>query len=242
MSINWTRIYNRLFEIVNTTGECYFSGGRFIATVREVDPYFPDYSQYISERRASGKSTSRKDYFYDIILGFPEEERFRIIDAILDKVQGCASDKVSEIRGLLGGVAPVPSPILAKDAWNAGKLNKYLEEIDSSISSGKYNRAVSLAYTCLEGFLKAFVRKNDPTQAELKEITDLSRATRTLLRSRIAEYPGEALNMLSHICHTVNKARNKFSESHFDENAERWLAVFIRDLVNTEIRLLPNFM
>lgn len=242
MSVNWARIYNRLFEIINTEGESYFSGSKFIAAIREVDPYFPDYNQYISERRSSGKSTSRKDYFYDIILGFPEEDRFRVTNVILDKVQACASDKVSEIRGLLGGVAPVPSPVVTKDTWNADKLNRYLEEIDSSISSGKYDRAVSLAYTCLEGFLKAFIWKNDPTQTELKEITDLSRATRALLRTQIAEYPEEALNMLNHICHTVDKARNRFSESHFDENAERWLAVFIRDLVNTEIRLLLHFM
>ncbi len=31
--------------------------------MREIDPYFPDYGQYIDQRRISGKSTSRKDYF-----------------------------------------------------------------------------------------------------------------------------------------------------------------------------------
>jgi len=242
MNINWVRIYNRLFEIINSEGECYFSGGRFIGSVREIDPYFPGYNQYIAERRRAGKSTSRKDYFYDILLGFDEIDRLRVINVILNEVQDCASDKVAEIRDLLGGAAAVPSPMVHKEAWNAERLNKYLEEIDYSISTGNYDRAVSLAYTCLEGFLKAFVRQNVPTSAGTTEIIDLSKVVRRYLRETIEDFPDEAINMINHICHTVDKARNRFSESHFDERAERWLAVLIRDLVNSEIRLLLHFM
>lgn len=40
----------------------------------------------------------------------------------------------------------------------------------------------------------------------------------------------------------IDRTRNRFSESHFDEEADRWLAVFARDLVNSEIRLLLHFM
>jgi hypothetical protein len=66
-SVNWIRIWNRLFGVINKEGETYFSGGRFLAKVREVDPYFSDYGRYIEERNAAGKSASRKDYFYDIL-------------------------------------------------------------------------------------------------------------------------------------------------------------------------------
>jgi hypothetical protein len=47
--------------------------------------------------------------------------------------------------------------------------------------------------------------------------------------------------MVMHVSHTVDRARNRFSEAHFEEEAARWLAVFVRDLVNTQIRLLLHF-
>ena len=39
-----------------------------------------------------------------------------------------------------------------------------------------------------------------------------------------------------------NKSRNRFSESHFASEAGRWLAVYVRDFANTQIRLLLHFM
>src|SRR6266705_2578217 len=69
MKTDWARIFNRLWEVINPADQSaptYFSGGRFITVVREIDPYFPDYGQYIEQRRSSGCSTTRRDYFYDI--------------------------------------------------------------------------------------------------------------------------------------------------------------------------------
>jgi hypothetical protein len=242
MDINWARIFNRLFEIINSDDNAYFSGGRFISKVREVDPYFPDYSRYIEERRASGKSTSRKDYYYDILLGFEEENRLRIINSILEEVRHIQPDKVSALQDELGGVSAVPPARLDADAWNADRLNSYLRDIDIRIASSNYEGAVTLAYTCLEGFLKAFVKKRIPDYSGAEEIISLSKAVRIYLRDNIEQYPDEAISMLNHIAHTVDRARNRFSESHFDETAGRWLAVFVRDLVHSEIRLLLNFM
>jgi hypothetical protein len=242
MDINWARIFNRLFEIINSDDNAYFSGGRFISKVREVDPYFPDYSRYIEERRASGKSTSRKDYYYDILLGFEEENRLRIINSILEEVRHIQPDKVSALQDELGGVSAVPPARLDADAWNADRLNSYLRDIDIRIASSNYEGAVTLAYTCLEGFLKAFVKKRIPDYSGAEEIISLSKAVRIYLRDNIEQYPDEAISMLNHIAHTVDRARNRFSESHFDETAGRWLAVFVRDLVHSEIRMLLNFM
>jgi hypothetical protein len=234
MDINWARIFNRLFEIINSDDNAYFSGGRFISKVREVDPYFPDYSRYIEERRASGKSTSRKDYYYDILLGFEEENRLRIINSILEEVRHIQPDKVSALQDELGGVSAVPPARLDADAWNADRLNSYLRDIDIRIASSNYEGAVTLAYTCLEGFLKAFVKKRIPDYSGAEEIISLSKAVRIYLRDNIEQYPDEAISMLNHIAHTVDRARNRFSESHFDETAGRWLAVFVRDLVHSE--------
>jgi hypothetical protein len=245
MVVNWARVYNRLWEIINPadqTHPVYFSGGRFISAVREVDPYFPNYAQYMDQRKTSGKSTSRRDYFYDILLSLPEPHRFELVQRILELIQPEALEKVSEIRNELGGLAAVPAPQISEGAWNARRLTGYLRDIDGRIAERNYEGALTLTYTCLEGFLKAFLHERLPTNEVPNELIDLARTVRTELRGSISQYPDEALAMLTHIAHTIDKSRNQFSESHFDQQANRWLAVFARDLVNSEIRLLLHFM
>jgi len=241
-AVNWQRVFNRLFEIIDSRSDPYFSGGSFIGAVREVDPYFPNYTQYIDNRRREGKSTSRRDYFYDILLSFDEHSRVRIVIAILDKVKDIVPHRVAALRDELGGVSVLPPVRVDPETWNAERLNRYLSEIDTRITSGNYEGAVTLSYTCLEGFLKAFVRARIPTDIDRDEIIRLSRSVVGHLKGRIDQYPDEALQTLNHIAHMVDRARNRFSESHFDEEAGRWLAVFARDLVTAEIRLLLNFM
>jgi hypothetical protein len=241
--VNWPRVFNRVFELINTAGRGYYSGGRFIGAVREVDPYFPDYTRYIDSRRVANKSTSRKDYYYDILLELPDQSRLRLLDTILDSLTSVSPDKVAEIRDELGGGAvAVPSARVNDQAWNAERLRRYLADIDTRIASRNYTGAVTLAYTCLEGFLKAFVRHHIPEHTDTTEIVELSKLVRKFLRESLDHYPDEALSMITHIGHTIDRTRNGFSESHFDHEAARWLAIFIRDLVNSEMRLLLHFM
>ena len=72
--------------------------------------------------------------------------------------------------------------------------------------------------------------------------TLLSRWIRDYLRSSLAEFPDEVLNLINHTSHAIDGARNRFSESHFGSEAGRWLAVYSRDIVNVQIRLLLHFM
>ena len=113
MKVSWVVIFNRLFEVINQPGDCYFSGPRFISKVRQIDPYFPDYHQFLNDRNKTGKSTSRKSYFYDILLSFGEEERVRLLNAILKEVESAAGEKVREIRSLVHGIALAPSALAA---------------------------------------------------------------------------------------------------------------------------------
>jgi hypothetical protein len=245
MVVDWARVFNRLWEIINPpdqTAPTYFSGGRFIGVVREIDPYFPDYTQYIEQRKARNKRTSRKDYFYDILISLPESHRFELIHRILDVVQEYVPDKISEMRSELSGIAAVPAARISEAAWNSERLNRYLQEVDGRIATANYDGALTLTYTCLEGFLKAFLRERLPESEIPNELIELAKTVRLHLHGSIDQYPDEALAMITHIAHMADKSRNRFSESHFDERAERWLAVFARDLVNSEIRLLLHFM
>lgn len=241
-SVNWARVFNRIFALVDQKGDAYYSGGRFIGAVREVDPFFPTYQQLIDDRNRRGKSTSRKDYFYDVLLGFPEPDRFRLIEAIIRPLETGFANEVTAIRGELGGFAPVPHAVIPVELWNGDRLNDYLREIDGRIASGNFEGAITLCYSCLEGFFKAFVKRNIPDYTGSGEIIETAKAIKKHLRATLASYPDEALSMVVQIAHTVDRARNGFSEAHFDERAARWLAVFVRDLTNSTIRLLLHFL
>ncbi|MCE5312337.1 MAG: hypothetical protein LLF86_04210 [Nitrospiraceae bacterium] len=110
MSVNWIRIYNRFFKIINEQGPAYFSGGRFISKVKEIDPYFPDYTQYIAERNKTKKSTSRKDYFFDILLSFDETQRVKIIDAVLTDIRESQPGNVATLEAELADISKPTEP------------------------------------------------------------------------------------------------------------------------------------
>jgi hypothetical protein len=74
------------------------------------------------------------------------------------------------------------------------------------------------------------------------EIVAISKWIRDYLRKSISEYPDEVLNLINHTSHAVDRASNRFSESHFGGEADRWLATYMRDVVNIQIRLLLHFM
>lgn len=101
---NWIEVYNRLFELINVQGNTatYYSGPKFIDTIREFDPYFPTYKQYIDLRNGQGKSTSRKIFYYDILLELTQEMRTNVLARILSILAPHEPDQVAEIQSLLG--------------------------------------------------------------------------------------------------------------------------------------------
>lgn len=92
-----------------------------------------------------------------------------MISSILDDVHGADPELASEIRGLMAGPAQAPTVGVPSFAWGADRLNAYLSDIDASIAATQYERAVGLAYTCLEGFDGAFYRKKYPGQTPPNE-------------------------------------------------------------------------
>jgi hypothetical protein len=98
-------LYNRLFELINNQSDTatYFSGPRFIDTVRHFLPYFPTYGQYIEKRNEEGKSTSRKIFYYDILKELNENIRVQVIRRILEMTKPFENNKVIQIESLLNG-------------------------------------------------------------------------------------------------------------------------------------------
>ncbi len=170
-------------------------------------------------------------------------KRFKFVSGILKEVESSNPDLCSDIRTMMSGGVLAPSATVPEYAWNADRLNEYLNGMDGAITAGDYGRAVTMAYTCLEGFLGAFVRAKSPGQASYSnEIVMLSKEVSQYLKSINKDYPDEVLNLIKHSAHAVDRARNLFSEAHFGSEAGLWLATYMRDLVNTQIRLLLHFM
>ena len=237
----WVRAFNRLLPQLDEQGPTYFSGPRFINLIREVDADHPNYGQYLDLRRSRGQSTSRKDFFYDILRDLPESARFRAMHLLVDAIEEHVPDRAAEVRAVLAGSIADPNARVADAAWNSERLNRVLTKVDASISVGEYERAVTLSYQALEGYYKAFVHHRVPELAGVDEIIALSREIKNYISTSNPGYPPEILNMIGHVSHAVDRARNRFSEAHFDQEAANWLAVYLRDLVNTQMRLLLHF-
>lgn len=127
--MNWIEIYNRVFEIINNQGDTstYFSGPRFINTLKEFDTYHPDYIQYINLRNEQGKSTSRKIFYYDILMELNESLRIDFINRILQIVEPFDKARVKPIKELISGKSTGTTKI-------TGKLEKK-ETLDDDVTT-----------------------------------------------------------------------------------------------------------
>ena len=254
--MEWIVLYNLLFPLIDNKpvsdfepglfmpvpeNPDYYSGSRFIRTVQEYDPSIPHYKEYYDQRVQAGKSTSRRDFFYDILKEQPQEKRIRIIQKIVEGLKAGNEAKVSQIKAALLGNPTVVLPEISAENWNAERIQRKFSEIDEAIQLSNFGRAVTLSYTCFEGLLKSFIRKNIPEESELNEIVKMSRVTSAFLKGTGA-YPDEVCNSIITIGATINVSRNKFSEAHFNGEAQLILAVYIRDLTNTVSKLLVYHM
>lgn len=246
MSVNWITAYNRLFKIINTEGQCYFSGSAFLQIAQQVDDSIPNYSQYIQIRTQSGKSTSRKDYYWDVINGLSEPQKYQLFRLFIEALEPHAKEEIEAVRSVVfGGGSAVPTTVIPQKLWSSEKLNLSLKEIDKAIDAQQFNRAVTLAYTCLEGLYKAYVRENIPDQTHITEIIPLSKLVKNNISEKLREkgsFPEEIVNSIPTITNAVANSRNGFSESHFSKDANKWLAIFARDLTNSIGRLLLHFV
>lgn len=246
-SVNWIAAYNRLFALLDRSSTpTYYSGGNFLRMVQQVDPGAPSYEQLIPLRNQQGKSTSRKSYYWDTIQALPEQQRFQLYRIFIDELQPHAKDEVDAIRAIVfGGGYAVPTAVVPVDLWNSEKLNNSLKDIDHAIDAHHYNRATTLSYTCLEGLYKGYVRKHVPAQAAVTDLLPLCKVVKEDISRKLqaqGPFPVEIVNAMPTLTNAIANSRNGFSESHFGDDSQRWLALFARDLTNSIGRLLLNFM
>ena len=246
MNLNWVAAYNRLFPILDRAGETYHSGPAFIRMAQQVDFQIPEYRTYIDLRNKQGKSTSRRDFYWDIIADLSEDKKYDLFKLFIDSIEPHAKDEMDDLRGFVfGNSSPVPKATIPTDLWSSEKLSRSLSDIDRAIESSNFSRAVTLTYTCLEGLYKAYCQKNIPDSSCLNDLIPLSRAVKNDVLSKVqvnSQAPEQIINTIPTVTNAIASSRNGFSESHFDQDAQRWLAVYARDLTNSIGRLLLHFI
>lgn len=98
MDINWIRAYNRLWKIIN--GEVYMSGSEFLSVAREADDSIPSYNAFIEERRAKEQSTSRKDFFWDVIKAMSENEKLDFFNSMIEDLETHTPEHLDNLKAL----------------------------------------------------------------------------------------------------------------------------------------------
>ena len=108
--IDWIAAYNRLHKFLDT-----YKGSDFIRIVQETDPDLLDYNDYIKRRQDEGKSTTKKDYFKDILLSYPDDIKHHLFEVFLEKFEKSSPEDVKDIRTILkGGKVDIRKTILNK--------------------------------------------------------------------------------------------------------------------------------
>jgi len=138
VTVNWTIVFNRLFKIMDRKGEpCYYSGPRYVQAVQEIKEDFPNYTDYINQRSIHDVSTTRRDYFKDILLfSLDEAGRYGLVRKILAEVDYFDQEACAGIRVLLGGGTLAPSAVVPVEAWNSDRLNEYLKDTSPLAKNG----------------------------------------------------------------------------------------------------------
>lgn len=244
--MNWIAAFSRLFSILDKSGtEAYHSGPSFIKVIKQFDPGQPDYSLYLDDRNRKGLSSSRKDFYWDILQGLDESLRYDIYRTFIDIVSPYFPKESDELKQyIFSSGNPVPQVKVPSNNWNSEKLNETIKKIDNAIDLAQYNHAMTLSYTCLEGIYKAYVHKNIPQSNHISDLMPLCKLVRDDIEQQLAQaaYPKMMVTSISTLTNAIANSRNGYSDSHFDQDSYKWLASYTRDLVNSIGRLILHFI
>lgn len=82
-------------------------------------------------------------------------------------------------------------------------------------------------------------------RSDVTDLVGLCRIVKDDLLAKLqakGSFPEQIVNAIPTLTNAVANSRNGFSESHFAGDAQKWLATFARDMVNSIGRLLLHFI
>lgn len=135
---NWIAAWNKLWKIIDSQ-PFYQSGPMFMKYICELDETVEtDYYRYMEFRRAKGLSTSRKDYFRDLIDGLDEEKRYEFYV----RIQQSFEETVFEATKV------VTEDVIESDIDFAPTISKQIiKEKEVADDSEEYHPKVFISYS-----------------------------------------------------------------------------------------------
>lgn len=107
---DWIAAYKRLYKFLDN-----LTGSQFIKSVQQTDPDLLDYNDYIESRRKEDKSTTKKDYFKDILLSYPDDIKQHLFEFFLEQFKESSPEETKDIRTIIsGGKVDIRKAIYAK--------------------------------------------------------------------------------------------------------------------------------
>ncbi|MFC5402349.1 hypothetical protein [Cohnella soli] len=260
MSINWLEAFNKLMKLLDEE-PTYHSGGDFIKVIKDFSDELPQsYNDAIEFLKRMGLSTTRRDYFKYFLEQLPEHVRVQAYAAFAENLRQIVADKNEDsdeedrikttkydafygyVQNMISGGILVPKPVVEDETWNAERIKKYLEKMDRAFNAGEYEQTNTLAYTFLEGLFKAFLNEKDPGFKD-NQLIAMGKRVRDIIEEEVsAEYPTGLTKLIATVANNISEIRNRYSDSHFDRTAERSIAQFSRDLVNSVGRYVLSFL
>ena len=241
MEIDWTAAYKRLYEFLDT-----YTGSQFIKSVQQTDPDLSDYKDYIEKRLKDEKSTTKKEYFKDILLSYPEDIRQHLFEVFLKKYEQSSPEKAKEIRTIInGGKVDIRKVLYAKaiasqeidDALVQDTLkgletyaeaNKLYKQALSGLNSGKEPRHIlDDLRLSLECFLRQFLNNDKSLENQISQLAKYQEAKG--ISPEISSLFQKLLDIFSKYQNNYVKHHNKVKESELE---------FLFNLVNTFYRFL----
>jgi len=140
----------------------------------------------------------------------------------------------------------VPAVVVPEVISDARQLEEFLNRMNKAITEQDHNLALTYAYSCLEGVFKAYLKARLPKTVIPLELQKQGATVRDDIKERLKakgiQYPEQILALTATISSAIGNARNGHSISHFDGQAEKWLAEFGRDCVIAVARMVLSFL
>tara|TARA_R110001606_G_scaffold19125_2_gene70802 strand:- start:40 stop:882 length:843 start_codon:yes stop_codon:yes gene_type:complete len=178
-----------------------------------------------------------------------EKEEIKLEEVIKDlKLLGAPDNIIQELDKKNNSLSakPVENTEIHKGIYNSIKLEASILKMEKTILNGEYNLTLTYAYSCLEGLFKAYIHSNI---SEISQESDLAKLSKLVKKDLVEyfieskmQYPEKVIDLIGTITNAVSNARNSFSESHFDNDSDKWLAEFVKDCVNSIGRLILKFI
>ena len=166
---DWDLAYNCLWNIIGPTNEApfYIGGPDFLALAKKVDNSISSsYYQYINDLNKNGKSTSRVNYYREIIMSLDNNKRFQMFVEIQKSIEGIGSESTEMKETTILNDINMLYTSLVEAAKNIKEMNGQIQSNKKGYSTTTYTQIFPL------GNKRRINVENDNNKSNLMNISE----------------------------------------------------------------------